>query len=79
MIHTTTILTRAATKNACIDHAPFTMKRRTERKAVPPNAIAGCAVVEMPAAVAQVGTASDPTYGLLAAKYPRILRQSYVR
>ena len=55
------------------------MKRRAERKAVPPNAVAGCAVVEMPAAVAQVGTASDPTYGLLAAKYPRILRQSYVR
>ena len=53
-----------STKNACIDHAPFTMKRRAERKAVPPNAVGGCAVVEMPAAVAQVGTASDPTYGL---------------
>ena len=37
---------------------------RAERKAVPPDAVARCAVIEMPSAVAQVGTASVPTYAL---------------
>ena len=47
------------------------MKCRVERKAVPPNAVACCAVVEMPAAVAQVGTASVPTNALgLDARLP---------
>ena len=51
-----------STKNGRIDHVPFTMKRRSERKAVPLNAPVLRAVVEMPLAVAQVGTASVPTY-----------------
>ena len=39
---------------------------RVVRKAVPPNAVACCAVVEMPSSAAQVGTASVPTYPLRA-------------
>ena len=39
---------------------------RAELGEVPPNAMAGNVVAEMSPAVAQVGTASVPTYGLRA-------------
>ena len=42
---------------------------RAELEEVPPNAMAGNVVIEMPSAVAQVGTASDPTYGLRVIRF----------
>ena len=37
---------------------------RAELEEVPPNAMAGNVVVEMPSVVARVGTVNVPTYGL---------------
>ena len=45
------------------------MQSRAELEEVPPNAVDDNVAVEMPAAVARVGTASVPTYGLRATIY----------
>ena len=41
---------------------------RAELEEVPPIAVGSNIVVEMPSALAQVGTASVPTYGLRASR-----------
>jgi len=47
---------------------------RAELEEVPPNAVAGNVAVEMPPALAQVGTVNVPTYGIRAKSLTNVLR-----
>ena len=50
---------------------------RAELEEVPPIAVGSNIVVEMPSALAQVGTASVPTYGLRATGFNLLRRQIF--